>query len=161
MNKCYHCGHENRVGEYFCHHCGKPITSPTTREISGDHREFIDPSMIGSHYVDSDSLIHLHVQDAANPIIFCPSEQTILGRLVSGRVEHPDIDLTLYSALDKGVSCIHAAIERIENSLNLIDLSSRNGTYLNGQNLPPDERHKLCDGDELRFGDLVVHIYFR
>ncbi len=161
MNKCYHCGYENRVGEFFCHHCGKPLTSPITKEVSGDPREFVDSAMTGSNYMNSKSLVHLHVQDAVNPIIFYPREQTILGRSVSGMVEHPDIDLTLYGAMDKGVSCIHAVIEHSENSLKLVDLSSRNGTYLNGEYLPPDERHELRDGDEMRFGKLVVHIYFR
>ena len=43
----------------------------------------------------------------------------------------------------------------------ILDRGSANGTYLNGERLTPNEPHVLRDGDEIRLGKLVAHIYFR
>jgi pSer/pThr/pTyr-binding forkhead associated (FHA) protein len=59
------------------------------------------------------------------------------------------------------VSRVHAAIERSEDTLTLIDMRSSNGTLLNGQKLVPDQPRVLRDGDEVRLGKLVAHIYFK
>ena len=43
----------------------------------------------------------------------------------------------------------------------IMDRSSANGTYVNGERLIPNDPHVLRDGDEIRLGKLVAHIYFR
>jgi DNA-binding NarL/FixJ family response regulator len=56
---------------------------------------------------------------------------------------------------DPEVSRIHAAVERIGADWTLIDDGlSRNGSYVNGSRLTG--RHRLRDGDSLRFGDTLV-----
>lgn len=51
----------------------------------------------------------------------------------------------------------HARIFREEGDLYLVDLGSRNGTYLNGQKLQ-DQPVVVKDGDELRFGNLAFKV---
>jgi pSer/pThr/pTyr-binding forkhead associated (FHA) protein len=85
----------------------------------------------------------------------------VLGRSDNTSTQKPDLDLTPYGALEKGVSRIHAAIERSEDTLTLIDMGSANGTHLNGQRLIPDQPRVLRDGDEIRLGKLVAHVYFK
>jgi pSer/pThr/pTyr-binding forkhead associated (FHA) protein len=87
--------------------------------------------------------------------------EAVLGRADEVSGTSPDLDLTPYNALEKGVSRIHAAIRRGEDTLTLVDLGSVNGTHLNGQRLVPNQPRVLRDGDEIRLGRLVVHIYFR
>jgi pSer/pThr/pTyr-binding forkhead associated (FHA) protein len=41
----------------------------------------------------------------------------------------------------------------------LIDLESTNGTLLNNYRLSPHEPYPLHSGDEIRFGDLLVHLF--
>jgi pSer/pThr/pTyr-binding forkhead associated (FHA) protein len=65
-----------------------------------------------------------------------------------------------FGAIEKGVSRIHATIERSEDTLTITDLGSSNGTYLNGQRLIANQPRVLRDGDEIKFGKLVTHIYF-
>jgi len=88
-------------------------------------------------------------------------------RLVFGRSDNdyssskPDIDLTPFGALEKGVSRRHAIIEPSEDTLMIMDIGSSNGTFLNGQRLMPNQPRVLRDGDEVRLGRLVAHIYFK
>jgi pSer/pThr/pTyr-binding forkhead associated (FHA) protein len=93
--------------------------------------------------------------------VFQPRQETILGRLDPASGTAPDLDLTPYGALQGGVSRIHAAIRRGEDTLTLVDLGSVNGTHLNGQRLIPNQPRVLRDGDEIRLGKLVAHVYFK
>jgi pSer/pThr/pTyr-binding forkhead associated (FHA) protein len=77
-----------------------------------------------------------------------------------GRGVSPDLDLTPYGALEKGVSRVHAIIEVIDNTPIITDVGSTNGLYLNGMEIPTQKSRVLCDGDELHLGELVAHIYF-
>jgi pSer/pThr/pTyr-binding forkhead associated (FHA) protein len=72
----------------------------------------------------------------------------------------PLMDLTEYGGSIKGVSREHAAIIRQHGSLCIVDRGSANGTYLNGQRLQPDEPWLLRDGDNVRLGQLVLHVSF-
>ena len=56
---------------------------------------------------------------------------------------------------------MHAVVRRGDGLLNLIDLGSVNGTYLNGQRLIPNQPRVLRDGDEIKFGKLVCYVYFK
>jgi pSer/pThr/pTyr-binding forkhead associated (FHA) protein len=77
------------------------------------------------------------------------------------RPERPDVDLTAYGGLEKGVSRIHAAVERTGNLLTLVDLGSSNGTFLNGHRLQAEKPYPLREGDEVQLGKMVIHIYFK
>ncbi|MBI5367690.1 MAG: FHA domain-containing protein [Planctomycetes bacterium] len=68
--------------------------------------------------------------------------------LVVGR--NPECDLTL---ADLGISGRHCAIERTGAVDEVVDLASRNGTYLNGRRI---RRHPLSDGDVLQAGDAAL-----
>lgn len=53
------------------------------------------------------------------------------------------------------VSRIHAKIKRIEGKYYIGDLSSRNGTFVNGRPINGEEEFPLNDGDEINFADLT------
>ncbi|MBC8505148.1 MAG: FHA domain-containing protein [Anaerolineales bacterium] len=56
------------------------------------------------------------------------------------------------------VSRIHAELHRTDESIELIDLGSTNGTFLNDERLTANQTLMLHVGDELRFGDQVFTI---
>jgi pSer/pThr/pTyr-binding forkhead associated (FHA) protein len=65
----------------------------------------------------------------------------------------PSSDLML--DWDDQVSRIHAQLERVEEDWTVVDDGlSRNGTFVNGERLTG--RHRLVDGDSLRFGATTV-----
>lgn len=89
-------------------------------------------------------------------------DRTIVGRSDPVASFIPDLDLTPYGGQDGGVSRRHAAIIQDEDNqaLYLEDLSSTNGTRINGFSLEPKRRYRLRDGDELEFGRVRVILRF-
>ncbi len=59
-----------------------------------------------------------------------------------------------------GVPRIHATLTRDGETLTITDMSSANGTYVNGQQLVPGQSCVLRHADEVRLGELVANVYF-
>lgn len=163
---CNNCGHDNREGTLFCTECGFSITDQgmgvatiPTRPVTQDPDDSSAKATWGSARFLSGSMIILHIRDAAEPLMIEPAQRLILGR--GDNAYQPDIDFTPYGALEKGVSRQHAALEISEDTLMLLDIGSANGTFLNGQRLLPKQPRVLRDGDEVRLGKLITHIYFK
>ncbi len=169
MRNCAYCGHENREGLLFCEECGQSLAGDSaaatamasTKQLQNVPDELGTKATWGTARFGSESSIIIHIRDAAEPIVLQPRQETIFGRADINTRTLPDMDLSPYGALEKGVSRIHAAIRRSEDTLTLVDLGSVNGTFLNGQRLIPNQPRVLRDGDEIRFARLVVHIYFK
>ena len=68
-------------------------------------------------------------------------------------------DIILYNKL---VSKDHAYLEISETggSCSLVDVGSKNGTLLNGDEIAPNETYTLKDGDEISFGPETKVVYF-
>jgi hypothetical protein len=163
---CTNCGFRNRVGTLFCEDCGISLegggaTTIPTRAVHGDPDEASARATWGAARIGANTEIILHFRDYPQPMSFVPTERMICGRSDEKTVTKPDIDLANYGALEKGVSRQHAVLEFNEDTLMLIDAGSANGTFLNGQRLSPNQPRVVRDGDEMRFGKLVAHIYFK
>lgn len=72
----------------------------------------------------------------------------------------PDIDLTRYGALDAGVGRRHARFSTGENGVQIEDLDSTNGTFVDGVRLTPKQPSLLRDGARLQFGTLVCRLQY-
>ena len=81
---------------------------------------------------------------SAKEKIFLDKEKNYVGRDAS------QCTVTITDAED--VSRRHAVIHNRENQYYLSDLGSRNGTYVNGMALKPNEQVLLNDGVAIRFG---------
>ncbi len=93
----------------------------------------------------------------ARPLMVAISQRLVLGRSgAEGEGEGPDLDLTPFGAAHAGVSRRHAALVHQENALYVEDLSSLNGTRLNGLPLGRGARFRLRNNDELELGTLRV-----
>jgi hypothetical protein len=164
MKICPTCAHKNREGSLFCEDCGQNLLQSITATVSTKQitstNELKGFASWGSAKFDGDTRIVLQVRDA-EPMSFSPDKRILLGRYDGSGMQKPDLDLTPYGALEKGVSRIHAAIYRAEDTLTLVDMGSSNGTHLNGQRLMRDQPRVLRDGDEIRLGKLIAHIYFK
>lgn len=168
MKACPYCGHSNREGLLFCEECGQGLTS-----IMPGMTNMVKPSMDatpsipgvkgvwGAASLATAASIIVQIRDAPDPLQMPLADQMILGRSDMTNPRQPDIDLTPYGALEKGVSRLHATIQRNDDVLTLVDMASSNGTHLNGQRLTPHQPRVLRDGDEIRLGKLVAHIYFK
>jgi hypothetical protein len=68
--------------------------------------------------------------------------------MIAGRSNESDIPLE-----SSKCSRTHALIRLEANALTLIDLRSKNGTFINNSQVPPNKPQQLEDGDQIRFGD--------
>lgn len=89
------------------------------------------------------------------------NKPVILGRSDMRTRFVPDVDLTPYGALDRGVSREHSRLHLEEDRLYITDLDSTNGTFLAGKRLDPHVATLIRKGDELVLGRLAVQILFR
>lgn len=79
-------------------------------------------------------------------------DPTTIGRSSSEEDELPGLDLANFSAFKSGVSRQHAVLIPTQEALYLVDMKSRNGTWLNGHFVEPDRRYPLNAGDRIEFG---------
>ena len=168
MKICPSCQYGNREGILFCEDCGQPLSgvpSVATRQLDRQKdavggRPTAANTWGTARFISNASLV-IHIRDAAEPLTLKPTGDTLIGRSDVASKSAPTVDLTPFGAQEKGVSRMHATIKRTDESLLLADLGSVNGTYLNGQRLMADHPHVLRDGDEVRLGKLVMHVYFK
>lgn len=181
MQVCPNCKHQNRPGVVFCDNCGASLIGELpigTRNMNrgGDSARLpgtgglsslpsnphpsILPAQGGTSTFGQLMMLRL-VIDGGEPLVFKPQQEMILGRRDPATGAQPDIDLTPYAGYRMGVSRRHAAIRRsAENQLELWDLGSSNGTFLNGSRLVSYRPNRLRDGDEIRLGQMAMRIYF-
>jgi len=164
MKTCPYCAHENREGVFFCEDCGHPFVGSqvaTTQLAAEDQAQLRGRITWGTARFEHAASIVIRVRDHDEPINLVPKDEILLGRSDSQSGLMPDLDMAPYGAAEFGVSRRHALIRRGEDTLMLVDLGSTNGTHLNGQRLTPNQPRVLRDGDEVRMGRLVFHIYFK
>jgi hypothetical protein len=163
---CPHCAHGNREGTLACEACGRSLSSETgsnlpTRKLDGSANDVSARATWGTAHFNENASILIRIRDISEPIVLQPAKQIVLGRGGTDSDFQPDLDLSPFAAVEKGVSRRHVMISRSEQTLTITDLGSANGTHLNGQRLQPNEPRLLRDGDEIRLGQLVAHVYFK
>ena len=95
-------------------------------------------------------------------MIVQPQERAIIGRKAyTGRTPHNiDVDLGPFDGFGKGVSQIHAVIKREGQSVFLVDMGSKNGTMVNGEELTPHQPRQIRHGEIAYFGTMPVRFTF-
>jgi hypothetical protein len=167
MQTCPYCKKENPDTEAYCYACGH-ILPRTLEEMYGatnkleDVYETLEPKRRwGTAYFDQRNRLQLIFRDGDDTLTLELSGELVLGRVHDEPgAESPDVDLTPYGAIEKGVSRRHLALARDHDTIVVTDLGSANSTYLNGQRLIPYEGRILRDNDELRLGHLIVRTAF-
>ena len=163
MSRCPRCQHEIADDALGCKKCGLNLAErsdeKTVIQKSGEGPENIITAGWGKTTFEKQNRVVIHIQDSSVPIIVYPETEFLIGRR---RDDEPvlGLDLASYGGQEKGVSRIHAALQRDENSLYIVDLDSTNGTFLNEEPLAPNRPQILRNGDTLRLGQLVLYIYF-
>jgi pSer/pThr/pTyr-binding forkhead associated (FHA) protein len=142
---CPNCGYQNREGYMFCEDCGENLTQV---ESASSELPLIKPARG----------ITLYITSSPEPVRVQERARTVLGRLDPQRRLYPDIDLTAYGGVENGVSGLHATIQHNIDGVQIMDMGSTNGTYVNGRKLAPRQYYILKDGDTIRLGKLEATI---
>jgi hypothetical protein len=161
---CPNCGSKNQVNEVFCYSCGHMLENV---QGANDTRHFASATdeLYSADYFSMDSVLRLNIRDANEMFELRPqlrNHELVLGRSTSNSPMSPDIDLTPAGAAEAGVSRLHVAVryEAQDSALQIYDLGSANGSFVNGQRLHPREIRILRNGDQLRLGKLVIYISY-
>jgi hypothetical protein len=88
-------------------------------------------------------------------------ESFFIGRNAQEDSTAPILDLEDLEGFAMGVSRRHALVRVNEQGYEVIDLSSRNGTWLDGQRLIPNKPYPLMSGTALRVGQERLLVRYR
>jgi len=158
---CENCGKTNTAEDTYCFSCGHILPAGlqaiSTHSLEND--QSLQPQIRwGTAYFGEQSILRIRVHDSGEIIETRFDEECVLGR-AAGSV-HPDVDLTPFGAVEKGVSRMHVKLTRQNVTVMVQDLGSANGTFLNGEKLLPYQARVLRNEDELILGHLALRISF-
>jgi len=162
---CPNCLSKEADGSIYCSECGAKLniaSTVTTQKIEtterngklhGDTTPFQPPPP-----EKLDAWASLHMMETGQIIPLSDRMEFTLGRVVDGQPVMPDVDLTQYNAYANGVSRLHAVLKRGPKGALLTDLSSSNGTYVNGNRIPPHVEQSIKHGDLIYLGKLKFQV---
>lgn len=161
---CTKCKNPNQHGAVLCSSCGALLEgSPITQDTQ--YLSETTGRLYNATIFHSDAVLVLKVRD--NDKIYHVRPQSVSGELIIGRSAGMGsvslaVDLTDAGGGELGVSRLHLALRyaREESTVQVYDLGSANGSYINGQKLHPREIRVLQSGDELRLGRMVLRVEF-
>lgn len=160
--RCRNCGELNDYEAQICVYCGALIDDEDRRRTRniGDADYEEGTGKWGSARITARTHLVLGIEGESRSLVFkaLDIEELVLGRSDPKTGDKPEVDLTDYGAMNKGVSRKHAVIQRKDGSLYIIDQKSANGTYLNGQKLFEYQERVLRDSDDVRLGHLTIRI---
>lgn len=170
--ECPNCHHLNRQGEIFCESCGANLKTgqkaASTKSLPDEERKQYDVPLEesvpdrGSDIFPTGGALRLQIEGSPEPILLPFHQQEIvLGRRDPATGALPDVDLTPFAGYRMGVSRRHSQIRRSHDGhLELFDLGSSNGTFLNGQRLEAHYPYRLRDGDKIALGQISILVHF-
>ena len=159
---CPVCHHKNAYGALICTRCGTPLlqavkSSLMTRRVP-TRTEGIGKVQSTVTDLQPDTLAIL-LEGKLEPILFQRLHKVMLGR-TDTPVGMPLVDLTIYDGLLLGVSRKHATITHESDAYTIEDVGSTNGTWVDNTQIEANKPQPLHDGDEVRLGQLVLHVFF-
>jgi hypothetical protein len=163
---CPTCQNENEDTASVCVHCGAWLEEHPTQIVAipenangqanapTDQLEsFIDVALIPEEGVG------IYVASAFKAYYVQIYKELILGRPADATLEAV-LDLSEANAGNMGVSRRHAKIRRTGSGFEVVDLSSRNGTWLNTERLAPNRPYPFVSGSQLHLGRMRLFVMY-
>lgn len=167
MTKCPTCHHEQIPGALFCSECGNQLVKlagDPAEKVSENRESFFAASRHQGSNITADGTdgsIYLQIETSGKILSLSGRDEYTLGRLHEGQSIIPDIDLNPFGGYEEGVSRLHARIHVAGDKLQVTDLSSINGTSINGKKIPQLVPHPVMNGDVLTLGKMKMRVIIR
>ena len=164
---CAVCKRKNEREAMVCIHCGASLEANPigTSEISSTAE--VQTIVIGreellaNETLIPDGNIAMYLAGTSDPIFLSSENEFVIGRQVGEEVAESFLDLAKWGGYQLGLSKRHVTIRRAENAYEVIDLSSRNGTWLNDEQLLPDKPYPIASGSHLRLAKMRLFVLYR
>lgn len=164
MLRCPSCKAPHPNNTLFCDQCGARLSGSGalegTAEIATEHADPQTP-VPPTKRPEHPTRLVLSVAGDETKFTLPLTQKVVLGRFDPARGKRPEVDLGPHQAYERGVSRQHAVLYQSGNEFYVEDLSSRNGTFVNGQRLDPFQAQKVDHGDEIRLGTLPIILLLR
>ncbi|MEM9773468.1 MAG: FHA domain-containing protein [Chloroflexota bacterium] len=165
MITCRECGHEEIEGMIFCTMCGASLIELEGQQaVLEDAPEPEPPPLMGQTESSPEwEEIIIILPTSGRRLHFKPGREIYIGRSVDGTPNQPEVNLEIDGGNELGVSRSHAVIRPDEQGVGIVivDLNSTNGTLLNQFKLPPELPYPIKNGDEIQFGNLLMHVFLK
>ncbi len=174
MITCPECAAEHLPGTLFCDRCGAAVHPAAQAHVARAPRRPATSAPPDSPAAPPPARRRPETlppppPTAAQPelratIVHARRELTLRAAIIHvGRSDpdvgvSPELDLTPFGALERGVSRRHATIQWAEGGYVLIDQHSNNGTWLDNARLVAGYAYQLPPRATVRFGNLVVQL---
>ncbi len=163
---CPACNHSNRATANFCENCGRALATgydpqSTTEEIIKPKlRENLEEKVEKVDRPAPAEGIAIYVAGHLKPAEIRVDDEFIIGRRADP-TEVNIVDLTPYDAFTQGVSRQHLRVRRTGKGYMVMDLHSRNGTWVDDQFLAPQTPLLVKSNAIIRLGLLRIVLAFR
>jgi hypothetical protein len=164
---CVNCHTVCGLDELYCRQCGYILPYAMNSSKGETHTQLLGSIQgqaadlqWGTGYFHHRAKLFLRPEenDLAIPVPI-QGRYVIIGR-AGNKSDEPHVDLSPFGALTMGVSRRHIRIDRIQDYLQITDLESANGTYLNRNRLVPGVASTLRNRAVLQLGQMVLRVQF-
>ncbi len=164
---CPNCNKENENVASTCVYCGtvldeehptKLVSVPEQLITTGNILDLRPETFIDMAQIPEDGL-GIYVAGESKPFYVHIYKKLVLGRATESSLE-AILDLTDLNAANLGVSRRHAMLQRSETGFEVVDLASRNGSWLNAERLIPNKPYPFASGSQLRIGQMRLLIMY-
>jgi FHA domain len=163
---CLVCNHKNVDSALVCSFCGASLEGKQTDPMAVTEYVGTEPNLsaeAAAAFIDlaliPEGEVGIYIPGAPKALYAPVHKELILGRQ-TGTVLKDLLDLTEFDAFNQGVSRRHAALRPTQFGFEVIDLSSQNGTWLNGMQLVPQKPYPLANGSQLRLCRLQLVVMY-
>jgi len=158
---CTICKQQNVNSALVCSNCGAVLEDNPTGLVAlpDNFSGRAVTTLIDVNLIPEDG-VGIQVEGSAQPFYVSIYRELILGRQADATLEAV-LDLSQIDTYNMGLSRRHAILRRVDFGFEVIDLSSRNGTWLNGEHLIPNKPYPFASGSQLLLGRLAMVIVYR
>ena len=166
---CPVCKQKNELEALVCVRCGAQLETYAMDEIGVTRTTEIQTRVVErmGELLINEALtppggIAMYLAGTSDPVFLSSEKEFLIGRR-AGEDGTPDafLDLAKWGGYQLGLSKRHAMMRRTEDGYEVIDLASRNGTWLNDNQLIPDKPYPLVSGSQLRLAKMRLFVLYR
>jgi hypothetical protein len=161
---CPACKFKNDLAATVCIYCGASLENlrkgaSTTRTVD-EETKVLQPQSKEASNQDLIPLKGIAIYTEDGMLVAIRDEKEFsLGRETEGSKDVL-VDLISLGAFQKGVSRQHAIIRRTKHGYDIVDLSSTNGTYIDGKRLVSNQSYPLPSASRISLGRMHLFVLY-